>query len=189
MKDAHEADRVVRVTWPVYGTRLALLGRALDGLSQRVASLERLINEVLGVGAAPSPAPGAPTGPQGVLLTAQGHIDPAAPVMAVADPAARAATLAATEAGVASFVGFAGWEAEDGDPVWVWYSGPCALFGGLQTAPALPDTLELYVYGPGPPVAYSSLPADAPYRACGICLSATTILLSRGDVFRTPPPP
>lgn len=179
-------DTIVRVVWPLLESQASRLERLLVGLQGEVALLRQAVAAAGGRSVPAVPFPSTPSAAQAIVLTAQGRIERSEPVMAVGGAPGRAATLSEDESGVAAFLGFAVNAADDGQPVEIWIDGPCPLFSSLNTNPVLPDSLEVYVYGPAPPVVYSGVPSGRLYRSCGTVIGPTTILLIKGDLFRTP---
>lgn len=176
MSQSRWNDRIVRVVWPLLE---ASLGRIERQLAARAPF----------VGCAGCPLPGSASGgispvpgPVGlVTLTAKGAVAAGDPVMGVPGFPGHGSLLTQDEQGVSNYLGFAANAAADGGALGVVFSGPCSVFLGLGTNPAAPDSLELFVYGPGPPVPASLIPLDSYFRRCGSVITATTVLVSIGD--------
>lgn len=180
MSESLWRDRVIRVVWPLLESRLGQLQRQL-AFVRRDPGGGCLPCAACAGGSGPSPGQA-----QVMTLTARGAVSQGDPLMGLADFPGHAAVLTPDELGVTNYLGWAANSAADGGAVGVAFAGPCSLFQGLNTNPSAPDTLEVYVYGPGPPVPASQLPAAAFFRRCGAVISSTTVLLGKGDKAYNP---
>lgn len=191
VSESRLADRVVRIVWPLLA-RQRPDGRRFERIEAEVAWVRAQLLRLNG-GGAPAQASGAPFPPvpapgDAVRQYARGSLLRGQPLMGVPGYPDQVALMTQDEPGVSNFRGWAAQTVADGDPVDVWFRGPCPLFSGLETNPTPPDSLELYVYGPHPPVRASQIPPDAYFRRCGEVLDGQTCLLDKGDKTYNPAP-
>lgn len=137
--------------------------------------------DIFGIEPAPPQVPGppGPTGPAATNLfssTATGAIAAGSPLYPVS--ADHLSVLTTAENSVANLAGFAQAAAADGAAVACYSDGLVPVFSSLSAG------TEYFIYGPGPPVAFASIPAGAWYRSVGTAVNPTTLLFKRGPVIR-----
>lgn len=139
--------------------------------------------DVFGIEPAPPQVPG-PPGPPGpaatnvLSSTATGVVLQGSPLYPSSPD--HLSVLTTAEAAVAALAGFAVAAASSGAAVDCYTDGVVPVFSGLTTG------VEYFVYGPGAPVTFGSIPSGAWYRSVGAALNTTTLLFKRGPVFQKP---